>query len=99
MNQFPESLIITGHSLGGAVALLMAELIARRSSQIKVDRIVTFGAPKVGGLIHADQSMITQYKYRADAVTILGVLSHPTKQVVLGKPRWWPNFRDHSIFN
>lgn len=88
-------LIITGHSLGGAVAILLGEILLSQS--LPIQKVVTFGAPKVGKTFYLDYKRLFQYKYRGDAVTSLGILPHPTKQYQLGKTRFIPRFKDHSI--
>jgi hypothetical protein len=43
----PEPVFITGHSLGGALAIIAAERI-RRELKIEASAVYTFGAPRVG---------------------------------------------------
>jgi hypothetical protein len=42
-----DKIIFTGHSLGGAIAMLAALDFAKRNSNLKPD-VITFGSPKVG---------------------------------------------------
>ena len=42
-----ERILVTGHSLGGALAILCAKKIAKLNKSIKVD-VITLGAPRVG---------------------------------------------------
>ncbi|MFJ4345245.1 lipase family protein [Pseudomonas sp. NPDC089401] len=48
-NQMRENLIICGHSLGGAVALILAEML-RRSPYKYTIQLYTYGAPRAGDL-------------------------------------------------
>ena len=51
--QFPDArLIVTGHSLGGALAILCA--IRFKESAVDVDLVYTFGQPRVGNKAFAD---------------------------------------------
>ncbi|GAB1541204.1 hypothetical protein NUACC21_38740 [Scytonema sp. NUACC21] len=50
MEQAPKSLWITGHSLGGAVAVLAAAVCTLGNSPIKVSGVYTYGQPRVGDL-------------------------------------------------
>ncbi|MDN9032438.1 lipase family protein, partial [Enterobacter hormaechei] len=43
-----QKLVITGHSLGGAVALLIAELLRHRSGFTYDIVLYTYGSPRVG---------------------------------------------------
>ena len=51
-----ERILVTGHSLGGALAILCAKKIAKLNKSIKVD-VITLGAPRVG-----DASFATSIK-------------------------------------
>jgi putative lipase involved disintegration of autophagic bodies len=92
-----DSIVLTGHSLGGAVAILTANLLEQSGRQVA--EAVVFGAPKVGFCHHMDCVPLWQYKYRGDIVTTLGFLGHPSEQIVLGKERWFPRLKDHSMSN
>ncbi|WP_029586138.1 Mbeg1-like protein [Bradyrhizobium sp. URHD0069] len=51
---WPEHLILAGHSLGGALAVLAAER-ALRELRIKADAVYTYGMPRVGGPTFAER--------------------------------------------
>lgn len=61
----PE-IIITGHSKGGAVACLMAEMLAEINKEYR-DRITvySFGAPRVGDKIFANYYRLKHYRFEA----------------------------------
>ncbi len=44
-----DEILITGHSLGGAVAALLGVLVSERYSE-SVTRVVTFGSPTPGNI-------------------------------------------------
>lgn len=48
-----DGFVCTGHSLGGTLAVLMAQLLGQR--QIPVTGVMTFGAPAVGGRAFNDE--------------------------------------------
>jgi hypothetical protein len=43
-----ESIVIAGHSLGGALAMLCAHLIAKEMPGLNIQAVYTFGQPRVG---------------------------------------------------
>ena len=76
----PEVEILTGHSLGGQIAAEIAGM--RRAVRKPLTTLVTFDAPKAGGLqltnILADIE-VRQYRFRDSPVT------------------WWPIDFDHHV--
>jgi triacylglycerol lipase len=70
---------ITGHSLGGALALLAAWLLKRKF--VPVHRVITFGAPMVGNPIVAESlnrefgGRILRYVNAPDPVPLLPMMS------------------------
>lgn len=64
-------LVVTGHSLGGAVATLVGQMVMVTS------RVVTFGAPRVGNADWAAgyRGRIERYVHHADVVPRLPLLS------------------------
>lgn len=79
MQKAERPLWITGHSLGGALALLSAWRFQRNF--IKVDEIVTFGAPMIGNQTAADAferefaAKISRYVNFEDPVPLLPSVS------------------------
>jgi hypothetical protein len=68
----PRAIIVTGHSKGGALAVLGASAIRRRFQGIPV-HVVTFAAPRAGGRTFADAYAVLRiptlrYENRADLV-------------------------------
>lgn len=96
-----DSVTLTGHSLGGACALITAALIQRETKgDKKIDEVVTFGAPRVGKLKVLDRP-VTQYRFGKDIVpTVPPFISRPGELLNLGdqtKKGGW--FTDHSMKN
>lgn len=60
---------LTGHSLGGAVALIVGSLLKR--DEISPRQIVTFGAPRCGRLKVLDDVHVTCYRNGKDIVPLL----------------------------
>ena len=93
--------IIVGHSLGGALALLLAGiLVAERTPPAAV---VTFGAPRCGSWkLRRLLSPIAVRSYRngddpvPDVPWLPGVYLHPRRQIEIGTPALDP-IADHHI--
>jgi predicted lipase len=96
----PErDIICAGHSLGGAVALVVG-LLLQETQPVNVKQIVTFGSPKVflSKIQVPRNTKITMYKNGRDIVTYMPLGRHPVKQTKIGKPsRFWPNITDHRL--
>lgn len=87
----------TGHSLGGAIALVAGLKLAKEGRSVM---IVTFGAPKVflRGVKLPENVEISMYRAGKDLVTYLPIGKHPVKPCKIGSPaRFWPNLSDHSM--
>lgn len=96
-----ESVTLTGHSLGGACALITAALIQRETGDgEKIDQIVTFGAPRVGKL-RALTRPVSQYRFQNDMMTgFPPFMGRPSKLLPLGKRKTRGNWlKDHAILN
>lgn len=91
---------LTGHSLGGALALLVGALMVQDGHP--PDQIVTFGAPKVGFQAFADVLSavpVREYKYGADPVPLVPeFFDHVCRPIHLGKPLR-DLFSNHAIVN
>ena len=96
-----ESVTLTGHSLGGACALITAALSARETpDDKKIKSCVTFGAPRVGKL-RTLNCPISMYKFQNDIVTgVPWPMPRPGELLYLGDPESRGNWiSDHSILN
>lgn len=96
-----DSVTLTGHSLGGACALITAALIQRETAgDKKIDEIVTFGAPRVGRLKVLDRP-VSLYRFQNDLVpTVPWPLRRPGELLPLGQQNTKGNWlSDHSIDN
>lgn len=95
-----DSVTLTGHSLGGACALITAALIQRETNDPKIDQVVTFGAPRVGKLKVLDRP-VSLYRFQNDIVpTVPWMMSRPGDLLPLGERKTKGNWlSDHSIDN
>ena len=64
-----EDIVLTGHSLGGAVALIVGALMVR--DEVNIQEIVTFGAPRCGRLKILDNTPVTMYRHGKDIVPMV----------------------------
>ena len=101
-----DTVILTGHSLGGAIALDYA--LFRRSRGLPVMEIVTFGSPRVSASDQASRVIkgvpITMYRHSSDPVPqvpprfpMIEEWQHPAPLTQLGADRDLPNIEDHMI--
>tara|TARA_B100000519_G_scaffold28828_1_gene20255 strand:+ start:612 stop:1190 length:579 start_codon:yes stop_codon:yes gene_type:complete len=87
---------LTGHSLGGAVALITGALMMR--DEIKPRQIVTFGAPRCGRLKILDKVRVTMYRNGKDIVPLVPPLMRRHKPLVeRGEKKHM--IRDHYALN
>ena len=92
-----KSIILTGHSLGGAVAMILGALMTR--DEIPPKQIVTFGAPKCGRLKILDGVSVTQYRHGKDIVPLVPPLMRRHNELLnYGKPGGG-YIRDHYMIN
>lgn len=87
--------ILAGHSKGGAEATITARILIQIG--IRIDELVTFGAPATGGT--AVDALFTRYVNGNDPVPNLPPwLWHLTSPTILGKrdPQTW-DAGDHAI--
>lgn len=66
INDKNADVIITGHSLGGAVAALYASRLLDKGLEPERLRVITFGAPAVGNKIYADK-----YQDKIDLIRVV----------------------------
>lgn len=105
-----QSIVFTGHSLGGSLALIAAEASPYRS---RIRRVITFGAPKPGGRAFRKRyrplkcvtwNVVTP----GDIIPRLQVLSvHAGQQLLIGRDTlvenpsplrlWWLFIRNRSV--
>ena len=90
-----KNIELTGHSLGGAVALIVGALMVR--DEIPPKQIVTFGAPRCGRLKILDTVPVTQYRHGKDIVPVLGMCRRHNKLVEFGKRG--SAIKDHYMVN
>ncbi len=92
-----QNIELTGHSLGGAVALILGALLMR--DEIKPAQIVTFGAPRCGRLKILDGVLVTQYRHGKDMVPLVPpLMRRHNKLLEYGKPGG-SYIRDHYMIN
>jgi len=92
-----KNIELTGHSLGGAVALILGALMVR--DEIPPKQIVTFGAPRCGRLKILDGVPVTQYRHGKDVVPLVPpLMRRHNKLLELGQPggSW---IKDHFVVN
>jgi predicted lipase len=100
-----QSLILTGHSLGGATAVLLG--VALKLWGFNVEQIITFGCPRVGNKQFSDyyQSLsipTIHYVCGSDIVPstppwLLGFRTLPGLRVVLPSKKMFRIISDHRI--
>jgi predicted lipase len=87
---------LTGHSLGGAIALILGALMVR--DEIPPAQIVTFGAPRCGRLKILDQTLVSQYRHGKDIVPMIPpLMRRHNKLLEFGKPESY--IQDHFVKN
>ena len=73
---------LTGHSLGGAMALLVGAFFVRNN--LTVDEIVTFGAPRVGRLKVLEGTRIACFRHGRDMTGVPWMMPRPRKLTNIG---------------
>ena len=92
-----KKIILTGHSLGGAVAMILGALMTR--DEIPPKQIVTFGAPRCGRLKILDGVPVTQYRNGKDVVPLVPpLMRRHDKLLELGRPGN-SYIKDHYVIN
>ena len=91
-----NSIELTGHSLGGAVALIVGALMVR--DEIPPKQIVTFGAPRCGRLKILDRVIVTMYRHGKDIVPLIPpLMRRHNKLLTYGRPESY--IQDHFVKN
>lgn len=93
------NLVLTGHSLGAAVAVVASQILAAKGYEI--DEVVLFGCPRIYALFrpHFDYR-VTSYRYGSDIVTnVPRIYRQPVDLVKLEPNRRLANMGDHWIEN
>jgi len=91
-----KNIVLTGHSLGGAVALILGALMTR--DEIPPVEIVTFGAPRCGRLKILDSVPVTQYRHGKDIVPMVPpLMRRHNKLIRVGEPK--SLIKDHFVVN
>ena len=91
-----KNIVLTGHSLGGAVALIVGALMVR--DEIPPSQIVTFGAPRCGRLKILDTVSVNQYRHGKDIVPMIPpLMRRHNKLIQLGDPK--SLIKDHFMLN
>lgn len=91
-----KPLVVAGHSLGGAIALVVGLLVGRG----KPVNIITLGCPRVfwSPVKIPENAKITMYRCGRDIVSYIPLGRHPVPLTVVGKPKkLWPSTADHRI--
>ena len=97
---------LTGHSLGGAIALLVGAMLVR--DQFWPDEVITFGAPRVsvgpavGRLFKRTGLSPSLYRFGVDIVpTLPPIFAHPAPLIQIGTPSDGMDAgeRDHGVEN
>ena len=101
---FEEPLILTGHSLGAAIAILVGAKMVSEGRTLAA--IIGFGAPRVsvgpavGRVLRRAKLPIQIYRHGADEITELPpIFSHPVPLLPIGTPSegLLAGERDHAI--
>ncbi len=99
-----DNVVFTGHSLGGAMAQLLAAC-HNSDRQRKPCRVVTFGAPRVGSMRFGElvrrSSEAVEYQRAGDPVPDLPwpiYCWHPTRRRPIGR-RFLDPLKNHSLAN
>tara|TARA_Y100001963_G_C6601164_1_gene362585 strand:- start:115 stop:651 length:537 start_codon:yes stop_codon:yes gene_type:complete len=91
-----DDIVLTGHSLGGAVALIVGALMVR--DEVKIKEICTFGAPRCGRLKILDSTSVTMYRHGKDVVPMVPPIMRRHKPLVtVGKRNSY--IKDHYLRN
>tara|TARA_R100000951_G_C2584770_1_gene163067 strand:+ start:178 stop:741 length:564 start_codon:yes stop_codon:yes gene_type:complete len=91
-----KNIELTGHSLGGAVAMIVGALMTR--DEIPPKQIVTFGAPRCGRLKILDTVSVNNYRNGKDIVpTVPPLMRRHNDLIEIGNPD--SRIKDHFVLN
>lgn len=89
-----SQIVLTGHSLGGAIAIIVGAKLALLGHPVQ--EIVTFGTPRCGRLKVLDKTNVTMYRNGKDVVPQLPPLMRRHKKPLkIGVPGGW--LADHKM--
>jgi len=91
-----KPIMVTGHSLGAAVALIVAGMLVSRGYNVSAVR--GFGAPRVGKLKVLFGTSVRLFRYGGDAVCLIPFFSSPRKYDRTGPKRLF-SIKDHFMKN
>ena len=104
---YDKPLILTGHSLGGATAVILAVIL--KEWGYNVQEVITFGCPRVGNKkfshYYASLSIpTTHYVYGSDIVPatppwLLGFRNLPGLRIAIPNKKWFRIISDHRLSN
>ena len=96
--------VLIGHSLGGAIALLVGAMMLTQS-QHPPDEIITFGAPRVGMITYSEAIRsipIRQYRFGIDPIPEFPTwpFVHARPLIEIGQPIYTTDImQNHAIVN
>ncbi len=96
--ELEKPVIVTGHSLGAALALIVA--VKLQAKGVEIQKCVGFGGPKVQLTAKKYRFVHVNFRYRADVVPLMPRISiyRPSGyQYQLGDSTGEPNWDDHDI--
>jgi len=97
-----KKIIITGHSLGGALATILFSYFLVHHPSIQ-SNLYTFGSPRVGdkafSTFVSESNRATRIVNRGDLVAMIPVFDyfHHDQKKSIGKTWWLPSIKSHMI--
>jgi predicted lipase len=95
-----KTVIVTGHSLGAALSIILFKLISRDFPKKDV-RNINFGCPKIGNAEFCKNTITNRIVLSKDIISFLPFTffgySHVDYPIVLHSDKIFPNTNDHHI--